>query len=264
MAPAWVARLNAADVVVRGYDVKRPESFGELAHLMTDDATAFMAGLTTLLLCARDIADSEELLFEHQVFAKRAPDLQVIVICATLPPRYVRALRGRIAPHIALVDAPFTGSIRAAQQGALSVLLGGPADAVAAVEPIFGPLAASCERMGGFGSAMAAKVMKDFLAASSTAMTRMALDWAQAQGIEERRLLGLIEETMGRNALTSGSDLPDTTFLPPPDVPGEAAVMAALVKEVESALDAALTGASLTPPSAIAGVRQLLRGRALH
>lgn len=261
---AWLSRLHDAGIPARGFDVKPPECFGSLAHAMTDDPADFVQGLHTLIVGARGILELEALLFDAQNFARIAPELDTIVICATLPPRFTRALRGRIAPRIALVDAPYTGNLRAAQRGALAFLLGGPAEAVAAVEPLLDPLAASMQRMGSFGSAMAAKVMKDFVAASSTAMTRLALDWAQAQGIEERRLLDVIETAVGRNMLVGGADLPDATAPLPPESAVEAAVMAALVKDVESALDTALAGASLTPPQAMRQVFHSVRGRALH
>jgi len=260
----WLTRLHETGIPARGFDVKPPENFGSLAHAMTDDPVVFAEGLTTLIVGAKGILELEALLFDAQNFARRAPELETIVICATLPPRFTRALRGRIAAHIALIDAPFSGNLRLAQRGALSFLIGGPAEAVGAIEPLLDPMAVSTQRMGGFGSAMAAKVMKDFVAASSTAMTRLALDWAQAQGIEERRLLDVIEGAVGRNLLATGADLPDATTLPAPEGGAEAAVMAALVKEVESALDTALAGASLTPPQAMRTVFHTVRGRALH
>jgi hypothetical protein len=103
---------------------------------------------------------------------------------------------------------------------------------------------------------MAAKVMNDFLAASSNAMTRIALDWAEAQGIDEARLLDVAGETLpgltgaGLDAADHGQGGDDCVI--------------ALVREVEIALDNALAGAHLTPPRALEDVFRGLRQRHLH
>jgi 3-hydroxyisobutyrate dehydrogenase-like beta-hydroxyacid dehydrogenase len=217
-----------------------------------------LPGLKTLLLVPRDIGECETLLFEAEGFARNAPALQTIVLLATLSPRYVRALRGRIRAEIALVDAPFSGSIRAAEQGALTFFVGGRREDVDRIAPIFDRLGAKAIRMGGFGAAMAAKVMNDFLAASSNAMTRIALDWAEAQGIDEARLLDVTGETLG------GLALPDDTGGHAPAGPGGDEGVTALVREVEIALDNALAGAHLTPPRALEDVFRGLRQRHLH
>ena len=60
--------------------------------------------------------------------------------------------------------------------------------------------------MGDFGAGMTAKVLNNLLAASHTAMTRLVLDWADAQGVEEGKLLDLIHAASGQNWFASGFD----------------------------------------------------------
>ena len=226
------------------------------AGLAPGAAGAVLAALRTLLLVPSDIGDCESLLFEAEAFAKKAPALQTIVLAATLSPRYVRALRGRIRAEVTLVDAPFTGGLRAAEEGRLTFFLGGRREDIERLGPLFDRLATKAIRMGGFGAGMAAKVMNDFLAASSNAMTRIALDWAEAQGIDEARLLDVAGETLpgltgaGLDAADHGQGGDDCVI--------------ALVREVEIALDNALAGAHLTPPRALEDVFRGLRQRHLH
>jgi 3-hydroxyisobutyrate dehydrogenase-like beta-hydroxyacid dehydrogenase len=226
------------------------------AGLATGAAAGDLTALRTLLLVPSDIGDCENLLFEAEGFAKKAPALQTIVLAATLSPRYVRALRGRIRTEVTLVDAPFTGSLRAAEEGRLTFFLGGRKDEVDRLLPVFDRLGAKAIRMGGFGAGMAAKLMNDFLAASSTAMTRIALDWAEAQGIDEARLLDVAGETLPGLA-GAGPDSLDHG-------PAGDDCVTALVREVEIALDNALAGAHLTPPRALEDVFRGLRQRHLH
>ncbi|WP_347311093.1 NAD(P)-binding domain-containing protein [Defluviimonas sp. SAOS-178_SWC] len=251
-ARPFLSRLQAAGIGAASFAVPGSGA-GPL------DRDGFARGLTTLILVPADIAEAEALLFEAQGFAKRVPSLKTVVIAATLSPRYVRALRGRIAASIALVDAPYSGTMRAAEEGRLSFFLGGGKDEIASLAPIFGQLGHKAARMGGFGTAMAAKVMNDFLAASTTAMTRIALDWAEAQGIEDAQLLDMTECLFSGRALP-GCDMVDygAGCLASDDC------IATLVKEVESALDTALAGAHLTPPRALDDVFRSMKARPLH
>lgn len=217
-------------------------------------------GVTTLLFLPRDIMESERLLFEEEAWAKRLPSLQTIIIAATLSPRYIRALRGRIAKRIVLIDAPVVGAARAVESGQASFLVGGPAETIERMQPLFALLGSTTTRMGEFGTAMAAKALQDCLSAASSALTRSALDWAEAQGIEQTRLVPLLEATFG-GRMTRGAVDPATLMANA--LPGDNAG-AMLVKHVETALDTALKGQHLTPPRDFGASPAVLRSRHVH
>ncbi len=252
LARPFLSRLKEAGIAAAGLAVAGSDG--------QPPADTSAAGLRTLILVPRDIAESEALLFATEGFARAVPTLETIVIAATLSPRYVRALRGRIDARIALVDAPSSGTMRRAEEGRLCFHLGGDPEAIARLRPIFDILGNKAVRMGGFGAAMAAKVLTDLLTASSTALTRIALDWAAAQGIDEAQMLDLTEASLGPPLLTPCCDLTDTRRAGPGDDDG----VATLVESVEAALDAALKGAHLTPPLAMHGPFGSPRSRALH
>lgn len=242
-AREFVARLNAS-----GCGVETPSRAAPGGGLGD--------GVRTLVIVPRDLAECEALLFETEAFARRRPALETIVIAATLSPRYMRALRGRIEPSVVLIDAPYYGPGHTPDGGRLSFFLGGRTEDIARLQPLFDMLGRRSVRMGCFGAATAAKVMNDFLAASSNAMTRIALDWAEAQGIDETRLVDVAGETLGSLAAQM-HDLPDGAL-------GSDESVTALVREVEGALDSALAGAHLTPPRALEDVFRGLRQRHLH
>lgn len=220
----------------------------------------FLHGLGTLIVMAADIAETEDLLFEASALATRAPSLETIIICGTLTPRYVRALRHRVAKRIALVDAPAVGSARQAAEGRMTFLVGGTVEAVEAITPILHALGSTVGRMGGLGAGTSAKVLRDFLSASSSAMTRLALDWAEAQGLDEPKLLDMLEATPARSMVAAEFDAAEFAI----DAPASDETVMALVRDVEGALDAALSDAHLTPPAAIRDAFRNLRSRALH
>lgn len=245
------SRLRANGVAVTslgsnlGADADMRESFGSLAVLM---------------LLPRDILDCEELLFEKQGFARNAPKLEVIILSATLSPRYVQAMRGRVPAHIALIDAPFVGSARTVEIGQPSFLLGGEPTVIERMRPIFDILGHSNVVMGQFGTAMAAKALQDCLSAASSAMTRSAFEWAEAQGIDEAHLVKLLAATFPQRMPCT---MPDPAALVANALPGDDAG-AVLVRNVELALDRALEGVHLNPPRHFGQVLATVRNRTLH
>lgn len=216
-------------------------------------------GVRTLLVMPRDIMECENLLFESQAYARSLGDLGTIILAATLSPRYVRALRARISEQIDLIDAPYVGLPRAVEAGQCSFLLGGRPESLDHFAPLFAMLSQSQTRMGEFGTASAAKALQDCLQAASSAMTRSALDWAEAQGIEGGRLISLLEATFS-GGVPRGMD--PATFITNA-LPGDNAG-AVLVKNVESALDTALKGVHLTPPRGFGKALAAIRARHLH
>ena len=111
--------------------------------------------------------------------------------------------------------------------------------------------------MGEFGAGMAAKVLNNLLAASHTAMTRTILDWADAAGIDETRLLDLIHTSSGQNWLASGFN--DIEFAR--DGYGDDNTIGILVKDVTAGLDMAPDGADIALPKTVQEVLSKLTPR---
>ncbi len=253
----FLLRMRDAGLSARGFALSPLDDAGPEREVT--DAATFAQAIDCLILTPRDIAETEELLFDGPALARNGTTLHMIVIAATLSPRYVRALRARIPSRIALVDAPFNGSLRAAGDGRLTFFLGGAPEEIAALAPIFRCLGQQTLRMGAFGAASAAKVMNDFLAASSSTLTRIALDWAGAQGIDEERLLDIAGVSLDR-LLMPGYDLTGRCAA---DFGGDDCVTA-LARNVEAAFESALSGAHLTPPQATGTAIRSMKSRSLH
>jgi 3-hydroxyisobutyrate dehydrogenase-like beta-hydroxyacid dehydrogenase len=252
MGAPMLAALRAGGLEARGFDIRPPAEFGALTPVMTDEPSAFAADLSVLFTVVRDIEQTEDVLFGAQGFAN-APLLTHIVVCSTLSPNYVIALRDRIADHVALVDAPMSGAQIAAQEARLSFMLGGDAADLRALDPAFQAMGAHFHHMGPFGAGMQAKVLNNLLAAGSTAMTRLVLDWADHAGLDETALLNLIATSSGQNWFASGFDTIEFAR----DGYSDDNTIGILVKDVNSALDSAPKGADTVLPET---VRDLIHG----
>ncbi|WP_420011225.1 NAD(P)-dependent oxidoreductase [Tateyamaria sp.] len=218
---------------------------------------AFAPRLETLFSVVRDAAETDALLFDKQNLIGTAPNLARIFICSTLSPHYVRDLRARIPDHITLIDAPMSGAQVAAENRALSFMLGGTSADIDDAIPLLALMGQHFHHMGDFGAGMQAKVLNNMLAAWHTAMTRLVLDWADATGLDQDKLLQLIHTSSGQNWLASGFDsiefardgyAPDNTI-------------GILVKDVAAALDAAPEGADQALPRTIQDTIHALKPR---
>ena len=246
MGAPMLAALRTAGFDVRGLDIRPPCDFGALEPAMTQDKALFSQGLTDVFTVVRDISQTEKLLFGAHglIYAK---SLRRIILCSTLSPRYVLALRDRVPAHIALVDAPMSGAQIAATEARLSFMLGGSAADLDALQPMFNAMGRHFHRMGAYGSGMQAKVLNNLLAASNTAMTRLVLDWAAQAGLDQDRLLALIHTSSGQNWFASGFD--EIEFAR--DGHSDDNTIGILVKDVASALDAAPDGADTSLPEQV-------------
>ena len=246
MGAPMLAALRRAGFDARGFDIRPPAEFGELSNVMTDQPEEFMSGLSTLITVVRDIAQTEDVLFGAQNFLS-APELELVIVSSTLSPRYVLDLRARVLPDIALIDAPMSGAQIAAEEARLSFMLGGETADLDAAQPLFAAMGAHFHRMGGFGTGMQAKVLNNLLAASSTAMTRLVLDWGEQTGLDPAALLQLIGTSSGQNWFASDFDSIEFAR----DGFAEDNTIGILVKDVESALDAAPEGMDQSLPRTV-------------
>ncbi len=256
MGAPMLAALRAAGFDARGFDVRPPSEFDDLEPFMTDDPARFASNLETLITVVRDIPQTDDVLFKSQGFTT-APTLSRVIISSTLSPRYVAGLRPRTPQHIALMDAPMSGARVAATEARLSFMLGGDTNDLNKAQPLFDAMGAHFHRMGGFGSGMQAKVLNNLLAASSMAMTRLVLDWGDQAGLDETALLALLHTSSGQNWFASGMN--DIEFSRDGWTPDN--TLAIIVKDVESALDAAPDGADTTLPRLVQSTIKALRPR---
>ena len=243
MGMGMLRNLQRAGFQARGFDVRQLDG-------VETDVGAFASGLTTLVTVVRDIAETDALLFEDQAIVARASSIERIVVSSTLSPKYVKALRARIPGHITLIDAPMSGAQIKADAGTLTFMTGGCSEQIA---PLLGAMGSTSHHMGDFGAGMTAKVLNNLLAAANTAMTRLVLDWADVQGVDEGKLLTLIDAASGQNWLASGFD--EIEFARDGYDPDN--TIGILVKDVASALDIAPDDETALPRAVQAALRSL-------
>jgi len=129
--------------------------------------------------------------------------IQTFVDLSTSGPATSQAVAAALAPAgIAAVDAPVSGGIKGAAAGTLTLMVSGPAAAVAQVQPllaVFGRVVVVGEKPG-LGQTL--KLANNLMSAASLAIASEAMAMGVKAGIDPAVMLEVINASSGRNSAT--------------------------------------------------------------
>lgn len=128
---------------------------------------------------------------------------QVVVDLSTAAPSSTIRLHDVLAERdVAYIDAGISGGAAAADAGTLTIMAGGPADAIEAVSWVFEPFAAKVFMMGGSGSGHTTKILNNFLNAVSLSATAEVMVAARQAGLDLEKVLDVFNASSGVNFAT--------------------------------------------------------------
>lgn len=135
---------------------------------------------------------------------KYLADGAVVVDMSSSEPTQTQALGTRLQEFdIELIDAPVSGGIAKATTGELSIMLGGNNEsAIAQALPVIESMSGAIFRTGGLGSGHAMKALNNFVAAAATTAACEALVVGERFGLEQHRILEVLNASTGRNWVT--------------------------------------------------------------
>lgn len=139
MGRGVAANLMAKGFAVLGRDIdaKALAWLREHGGRVADDAAALAAGADIVLSFLVDDRQTEAVLFGEDALAPKLSRGTTVIVCSTMPPRYVRELGERLsALGLNLVDAPVTGGKVGAEAGTLTVMAAGAEGPLAEARPV--------------------------------------------------------------------------------------------------------------------------------
>jgi 3-hydroxyisobutyrate dehydrogenase-like beta-hydroxyacid dehydrogenase len=111
----------------------------------------------------------------------------------------LEALRDQSPTGPVVLDAPVSGTADDIVAGTLTVLLGGPDDAVANVTPILAAYADPVVATGALGSALAIKLVNNLLFAGNTQLLSAAIELGSRLGVDPAALLSTLQVCSARS-----------------------------------------------------------------
>jgi 3-hydroxyisobutyrate dehydrogenase len=138
-----------------------------------------------------------------QVCAELIPAMRPggrIAIHSTIHPDTCRALAVQAAARgLVLIDAPVSGGEPAAKVGALTVMVGGDAEAFAAAKPVFESFGRLIVHLGDVGAGQHAKLINNSLLAANMGLAHAALTAGDKLGVDRKMLAELLMASSGRS-----------------------------------------------------------------
>ena len=120
----------------------------------------------------------------------------VVLEMSTVLPKTSRDLQQDAAQHqIQVLDTAISGSTPAAEQGSLTLLVGGDAVLYQAAQPLFNAIAARSFHMGPAGAGITMKLVVNTLLGVGMQAIAEAIPLGEKAGIERNRLLEVLSQT---------------------------------------------------------------------
>jgi 3-hydroxyisobutyrate dehydrogenase len=127
----------------------------------------------------------------------------VLVEMSSGLPSATQALAARLAARgVAVVDAPVSGGVAKARTGELAIMVGGPDDAVARVQPLLAAMGTTILRTGGVGSAHAMKALNNLVSAAGFIASVEALLIGKRFGLDPAVMVDVLNASTGMNNTT--------------------------------------------------------------
>jgi 3-hydroxyisobutyrate dehydrogenase len=232
MGTPMVSRLVDAGVTVRAYDAsagaRRAFADAVPGATVVDAAAATTDGAEAVLLCLPNSDVVESVVAELDA-------AQVVVDMSSSEPLRTRALAASLADGgRVLVDAPVSGGVSGARAGTLAVMVGGPDEAVADLEPVLAAVGRP-RHVGPVGAGHALKALNNLMSAAHLLASSEAVLVGEEFGLDPAVMLEVVNGSSGRSGSTENK-WPNHIL---PGTYGAGFGLGLMVKDIHIALDLA-------------------------
>jgi len=179
-----------------------------------------------------------------------APNEALLLDCSTIDVATARKVAGDAASAgYAMVDAPVSGGIAAADGGTLTFMVGGEADAFARAEPILDAMGKAVIHAGDSGAGQAAKICNNMLLAITMAGTCETFKMAEKLGLDLQTFYDISSKASGQSwSMTSYCPVPGVGPQSPADNGYAGGFATALMlKDLKLAMEAAVSSSADVP-----------------
>ena len=201
MGTPMAQRLVAAGLTVVAFDVSAAATDRLVSVGATRAATARQAvagaDLVLLMLPNSDVVQD----VVDDVLDLLAPDAIVIDLSSSEPLRTRQLATKLDARGVRMLDSPVSGGVRGAENGTLTIMLGGPGESVDVAIPVL-ELMGRPVHVGAVGAGHALKALNNLLSATHLMATCEAMITGQRFGLDPSVMLDVLNSSSGRSGST--------------------------------------------------------------
>ena len=256
MGSGMAANLVKAGHAVAAFDLSegalgRAVSAGCTRALSTAEAVKGAAAVVTMLPAGKHVRS----VYEREVFDAAADGDPILIDSSTIDVASARAVTAMAAERgLAMVDAPVSGGVGAANGGTLTFMVGGSTDAFARARAILALMGKAVIHAGDPGAGQAAKICNNMLLGASMVATCEAFVMAQKLGLDPQTFFDISSKASGQCwSMTSYCPVPGPVPTAPSNSEYEGGFAAALMlKDLKLAMEAASSVDASVPMGAAA------------
>ncbi|EPZ49051.1 NAD(P)-dependent oxidoreductase [Alicyclobacillus acidoterrestris] len=203
MGVPMVRNLARAGVDVCAYNRSPKET--ELAGARTvHSLTEAVQGKDVVVLMVSDIAAIEDILFEHGAAAAMSENTLVLnmsTIGVDETVKLAQTLQGR---GLRFMDAPVLGSVKPAENAALTVVAGGEATDFEQMKPIFDAISKAAFHIGPCGKGAAMKLLVNAYLGMAVEALGECLTFGRENGLSAELMLSVLENSAVWSPMIAG------------------------------------------------------------
>ena len=253
MGGGMAANLAKAGHEVRAFDLsaealERAVQHGSKKAKSAADACKDADAVVTMLPAGSHVAS----VHRESVLGK-APASAILMDCSTIDVATARSVEEEAAAQgYAMVDAPVSGGIAAAEAGTLTFMVGGSDEGFERAREYLEKMGKAVIHAGGPGSGQAAKICNNMLLGATMAATCEAFVMAQKLGLDPQVFYDISSKASGQSwSMTSYCPVPGVGPETPADRNYDGGFMAMLMlKDLKLAMEAAEAAGAYTPMGA--------------
>ena len=201
MGRPMVANLLKAGFAVTVWNrtASRMHPLVELGAIAGKNPREVAAAGDILITIVSDPPALEQVLWGEQGALEGLKRGSIYVDSSTVSPALARRIAAACSERgVEFLDAPVTGGTWGAEKGELTMMVGGSAETLARVEPVFGAIAKRWFLLGPSGAGQTVKLAMNLLLALEVDALVEALALATAGGVPGEKLVEVMQASMGR------------------------------------------------------------------
>lgn len=255
MGGGMAANLLKNGYAVRAFDLSeealaKAEAAGAVRAASAADAVTGADAVVTMLPAGKHV----EAVYTGEVFESAKTGTQLLD-CSTIDVATSRRVaEAAVAKGFAMVDAPVSGGIAAANGGTLTFMVGGDDTAFGRAKSVLSAMGKVVIHAGAAGAGQAAKICNNMLLGASMIATCEAFVLAKKLGLDLQTFFDISSKASGQNwSMTSYCPVPGVGPETPADRDYQGGFAAALqLKDLKLALEAAQSVNASVPMAAAA------------
>ena len=201
MGMPMAQNLISNGIKVKGFDVSEEVLKQALKNKIEvcSDALQVSQGINVLITMLPNGEAVSSVLNSESLLENIDPSI-LIIECSTISPKTSKELSLKASSlNLEMIDAPVSGGVKGAEEGGLTVMVGGSAENVEKAKPILSMMGKNIFHAGESGSGQVAKLCNNMLLAIHMSGTAEALSMGVKSGLDPSVLTEIMSKSSGGN-----------------------------------------------------------------